>query len=61
MSEYDNWIYLNMIIGFVRLQGSRSLYLTLFDIEHPDSFLACAQVQAQGWQDKVVLNRTLLI
>ena len=26
------------------LQGSRSLYLTLYDAEHPDSFLACAKI-----------------
>ena len=26
------------------LKGSRSLYLTLYDAEHPDSFLACAKI-----------------
>ena len=26
------------------LEGSRSLYLTLYDAEHPDSFLACAKI-----------------
>ena len=27
------------------LKGSRSLYLTLYDADHPDSFLSCAQIQ----------------
>ena len=27
------------------LGSSRSIYLTLFDTEHPDSFLACAQIR----------------
>ena len=26
------------------LRGSRSLYLVLFDADHPDSFLACAKI-----------------
>ena len=27
------------------LGSSRSIYLTLFDTEHPDSFLACAEIR----------------
>lgn len=32
-------------LSLPELRGSRSLYLTLFDVDHPDSFLACAQIR----------------
>jgi len=43
-SMFTTKYFTDSTLHLPELEGSRSLYLTLFDPEHTDSFLACAQI-----------------
>jgi len=43
-SMFTKKYYSDSKMSLPELGGSRSLYLTLYDADHPDSYLACAQI-----------------